>query len=304
MFPGLRGIYLYGDYCTGRIWGIERAGAEFRSRLIIDSPYSISTFGEDEAGELYLGHHGGGQIFRIEGSRAPRFTSNGVANAASFAPGLVAGSAATVFVAGVLDNPGVIAADRIPLPTNLGGVTVTVNGVAAPLYAVANTNGVEQVNFQVPFEASGQRASVVVTRSGLASPAVDVTLLESQPGIFTSGGSAIVVHNADHSLVTNERPLRRGEFAYFYAAGLGRVTNRPPTGEGGPFPPALAFTEAQVRVAVGPVPAEVQFSGLAPGLVGVYQVNFRVPENIALGTHDVIVTAGGVSSAAARVNVQ
>jgi uncharacterized protein (TIGR03437 family) len=48
----------------------------------------------------------------------------------------------------------------------------------------------------------------------------------------------------------------------------------------------------------------VQFAGLAPGLVGVYQVNFRVPDNIAIGAHDLILTAGPASSPPARVTVQ
>src|SRR6185436_17604761 len=67
-YPGLRGIYLYGDYCSGRIWGIERQGAQWSTRLLLSSGFSITTFGEDEAGEVYLGNSGnGGTIYRVEG---------------------------------------------------------------------------------------------------------------------------------------------------------------------------------------------------------------------------------------------
>jgi len=61
----LRGIYLYGDYCSGRIWGLRRDGAAWKNQLLTDTAYAISTFGEDENGELYLADHGGGTVYRI-----------------------------------------------------------------------------------------------------------------------------------------------------------------------------------------------------------------------------------------------
>lgn len=61
----LRGIYLYGDYCSGRIWGLRKNGGKWSNKLLLDTPYSISTFGEDENGELYLADHDSGAIYRI-----------------------------------------------------------------------------------------------------------------------------------------------------------------------------------------------------------------------------------------------
>lgn len=62
---GLQGVYLYGDYCSGLIWALRQTGAgEWRSRLFIESSLKISSFGEDEAGEVYVVDHGG-QIFRL-----------------------------------------------------------------------------------------------------------------------------------------------------------------------------------------------------------------------------------------------
>lgn len=63
--PSLRGVYLYGDFCSGRIWGLNRSGSTWENRLLLDSPFQISTFGEDEAGELYLADYAGGDIYRI-----------------------------------------------------------------------------------------------------------------------------------------------------------------------------------------------------------------------------------------------
>ncbi len=300
--PGLRGIYLYGDYCSGRIWGVERQGSQRTSRLLLSSGFSISSFGEDEAGEIYVANAANGTIHRITGSRAPRFTSSAVVNPASYVPGMVAGSFVAAFASGVLDQAGVVRADRIPLPTTLGGVSVTVDGMAAPVLALANLNGMEQVNFQAPFEIAGRAsAAVVISRDGAASAPVNVQVVDLQPAVYTSDGArAIAVHNADYTLATDTRPLVQGEYAFVYVTGLGRVVNTPATGAGGPLPP-LADSLAGARVALAGSECEVQYSGLAPALVGVYQVNFRVPPGAPGGLQDLVITAGGATSPPVKV---
>jgi len=64
-FPSIAGTYFYGDFCTGRIWGLEFDGAVWQNTLLLDSLLSISTFGEDEAGELYLADHATGNLHQI-----------------------------------------------------------------------------------------------------------------------------------------------------------------------------------------------------------------------------------------------
>jgi uncharacterized protein (TIGR03437 family) len=302
--PGLRGMYLYGDFCTGRIWGLRREGDLWSNRLLLPSGLSISTFGEDEAGEIFVADYGGA-IYRIGGPVAPFLTSAGVTNAASYESGLVAGSLATIFAAGVKDDTGIASADRVPLPSSITGVTVTINGFTAPVLAVANVNGQEQVNVQTPWQLAGAvSASVVVTRDGRSSTPVDVPVLARQPGIFTvNGRDAVIVHHADNTLVTVGRPLVRGEYAYFYAAGLGPVDHAPPSGSGGPRDP-LAAARADVRVTLGGVPCETQYSGLAPDFVGVYQVNIRVPDGVPSGTLELILQAGESRSPVVEVAVQ
>jgi uncharacterized protein (TIGR03437 family) len=71
------------------------------------------------------------------------------------------------------------------------------------------------------------------------------------------------------------RPARRGEVVEIYATGLGRVTNPPALGEASPASP-LSATVATPNVLIGGVAAEVMFSGLAPNLVGLYQINARI----------------------------
>jgi glucose/arabinose dehydrogenase len=61
----MQGIYLYGDYCSGRIWGLIDEGSGWQSQELEDTAYRISTFGSDENGEMYLADLNNGQIFRI-----------------------------------------------------------------------------------------------------------------------------------------------------------------------------------------------------------------------------------------------
>lgn len=63
--PALQGIYLYGDFANGRIWGLRREGSLWENRLLIDSPYGISTFGQDEQGNLWVADYFDGGIYRI-----------------------------------------------------------------------------------------------------------------------------------------------------------------------------------------------------------------------------------------------
>jgi uncharacterized protein (TIGR03437 family) len=303
--PALRGTYIYGDYCSGRIWGVEREATAWGNRLLLASGFSITTFGEDEAGEIYVADAANGAIHRIEGNRAPRFITAGVVNAASYVPGLVAGSLATVFAAGVLDDEEIGVADRAPLPTSLRGVSVRVNGTPAPILAVANSNGQEQVNFQAPFEIAGRpTVSIVVARGAEVSAAGDIPVLDIQPGIFTIDGTqAIVLHAADGTLVTSQKPLERNEDAVLYAEGLGRVAGRPATGAAAPVSPRAVAT-ADVRLTLASLVCEISFAGLSPGLVGVYEVRFRVPANAPSGSQNLILSADIVTGPTVRAPVR
>lgn len=65
-FPEMQGIYFYGDYCSGRIWGLRRSGMTWETAELLDTDLSISTFGEDEEGNLYIADHETGSIYRLE----------------------------------------------------------------------------------------------------------------------------------------------------------------------------------------------------------------------------------------------
>jgi len=64
-FGRMRGLYFYADYCNGKIWGLRRAGNVWQSPMLYDAPFTIATFGEDEAGESYVADHSGGVVYRM-----------------------------------------------------------------------------------------------------------------------------------------------------------------------------------------------------------------------------------------------
>jgi uncharacterized protein (TIGR03437 family) len=70
------------------------------------------------------------------------------------------------------------------------------------------------------------------------------------------------------------------------------------------LPSQLASTRTNFQVTLGGVACPVQYTGLAPGFVGVYQVNFQVPASVPSGNQDLIVSSGATSSPAVKVPVQ
>jgi len=78
--PGLSGVYFYGDFCTGRIWGAtENNAGEWTTTVLLDTDLSITAFGEDENGEIYLAHFssGDGTIYRISEVADPPSSGGG-----------------------------------------------------------------------------------------------------------------------------------------------------------------------------------------------------------------------------------
>lgn len=70
-FPRLRGLYFYADYCSGRVWGLRRDGSGWQTTLLLDTPYTIASFGEDEGGELYLTDYATGDVYMLADAAPP-----------------------------------------------------------------------------------------------------------------------------------------------------------------------------------------------------------------------------------------
>ncbi|HSB18003.1 MAG TPA: SBBP repeat-containing protein [Bryobacteraceae bacterium] len=212
------------------------------------------------------------------------FTRESITNAASFATGLPPpGGLATIFCSNLIGIRGVVRATSFPLPHELAGVSVFVSGFPAPLLAVADVNGRQQINFQVPYEIDGLSSADVVVKQNGNWAMVTVRFDMSPPGVFQwDGGYGAIQHAADYSLVTPSNPAVRGEVVIVYATGLGPVEPMPETGLAVPVSP-LSETVEQPTVTIGGQPAEVLFSGLAPGFAGLYQLNVRIPPDAPEG---------------------
>jgi uncharacterized protein (TIGR03437 family) len=301
-YPAVAGTYLYADYCSGRIWAMTRVSGVWLSAQVLASGLNISSFGQDDTGELYLADQGHGDIYHIEGP-APAVGIGAVVNAASFAPGLAPGALASVFGVGLVRAAGIVNAPPAPLPVELDGVSVEVNGTPAPLLAVARVNGLEQINFQIPFETALGTTSFVVKNGAASSAVFQAKTTAVAPALFTTDGShAAAQHGTDYRPIAEGDGAAAGEAILLYGTGLGPVSNAPATGGPAPLQP-LAET-AMPAVTIGGLPATVEFSGLTPFLVGVDQINVRVPAGLAAGDQAVVVTIGGTSSKPVRIAVR
>ncbi len=229
----------------------------------------------------------------------PAINSGGIVNAASYtSPPLTAGSLVSMFGSNLA--PGVAAASLLPLPAVLNGVAVSVNGIAAGIVFVSPG----QINFQVPWEITAPQATVVVSVGGSNGPSLSLPLAAASPAIFAlnqsgTGQGAILISNtallAGPSTIPGARPAAKGESVSVFCTGLGAVS--PAQTSGQPAPSTLTATQAATTATIGAQPATVTFSGLAPGFVGLYQVNVTVPQNAPSGDAvPLVLTVGGAAS--------
>ena len=233
------------------------------------------------------------RTFTATARPAPVTSAASVVHAASFSRTVAPGSIISIFGTGLAG--GTAAAGSVPLPRELASAQVLFSGQPAPLLYASPT----QINAQVPFELAGApSAELRVSVLGVPSPAVVVPLVAAAPGVFTvssDGRGAAVALHADFSSVTAASPARPGEIVALFATGLGAVTPAVPSGTAAPSSPP-ATTTAVPAVQLGSAAARVRFSGLAPGFVGLYQVNFEVPTGVAGDAVPLILALGGNTS--------
>ncbi len=180
-------------------------------------------------------------------------------------------------------------------PTNLADREVVVNAsLLAPLDYVASG----QINFQLPAAAPAGTARIAVrmfdTAELLASGTTSV--VNSEPAFFTSDGTQAVVLNQDNTENSPKNPAPRGSTVQFFGTGQGPVS--PAVADGSPGPSGtLARTTAvptsdgatclqggTVCLAIASAFADIHYSGLAPGLVGVWQLNATIPQATTPGS--------------------
>jgi uncharacterized protein (TIGR03437 family) len=292
----------------GQIQGVSATAFQMTVNLSAPGTFGLRVNNPD-------GRQTGTFTFAVIHATPPMPTINpggNILNSASFSQGAIApGSLASIFgtnfaIANTL-------ADSIPLPISLAGISVTFNGIAAPISGVFHDslNG-DQINVQVPWAISSPgTAQVVVTRDGVSSPSQPVAIAAAVPGIFAiqlngsrvvgSGlGQAIAYGNNDGiiaapagaitGLATHPAKINDPSTLVILATGLGAVDT---TVKNGDVPSVVASnTLTKPTVTIGDVPAQVVFSGLvgrdasgkALGFVGVYQINVIVAPGTPTGS--------------------
>jgi uncharacterized protein (TIGR03437 family) len=232
------------------------------------------------------------------GTPPPTLNTGGVVNAASFAadapaaPGSIVSLFGTNFISELAVPPG------DPLPTSLNGVSVTFNGIPAPLFFVAPG----QINAQVPYGVTGPTASVQVTNPVGQSETRIVNIAAQSPAIFTINqngvGQGVIVFGNTATIVgpvglgKDWRPARVGDTITIYANGLGAVA--PPINDGWNSCDqsicaadlsnlTLRTTSVRPQIKIGNVTVPdnmILFSGLTPQFAGLYQINVTIPNGV------------------------
>ena len=218
----------------------------------------------------------------------PVVSAGGVSNAANGLGTVTPGSLVSIYGSELAG--GLAQADTIPLATSLNNVSVTFNGVPAPLLFVSGG----QINAQLPWNvlSSGTvgTASVVVTRNNQPSAAQSLQVGPFSPGIFAIGNIAVAI-NPDGSIAAPAgaipgiatKPAKIGDPGglVILCTGLGAVD--PPAVNGAASLDALRTATTTPTVLIGGKAAQVVFAGLSPQFVGVNQINVAIPAGTPTG---------------------
>lgn len=237
----------------------------------------------------------------------PAINQGGVVSTASFAPSpapVAPGSIATIFGSNL--NSGVtvsfptIGLDG-RLATSLGGASVTINGVLAPLFYSAPG----QLIVQIPFELAGlATATVQATVGAQTSVSRSISLDAFAPGIFTANrqgtGAAAALRQDNVTPVSAQNPARPNEIIVLYATGLGAVIPPLATGARSTGNPTVSTP----IVTIDGIPGVVIFSGAAPGFTGLYQINVQIPASTRSASDiPVVLSIGGRQSNSVTIAV-
>jgi uncharacterized protein (TIGR03437 family) len=171
---------------------------------------------------------------------------------------------------------------------------------------LAATEAESQV--QVPFEISGSSLSLALLSTGrsgrLEQQELGVALQEASPAIFVDRDGTPMVLDADKGVLLDAMtPARSGARIQILATGLGKVEPAWPTGLPGPLENAPRVV-AEVKVFLDRRPLEVSRATLAPGYVGFYLIEARLPDVVNLGPAELYIEAGGESSNRTRIYVE
>jgi uncharacterized protein (TIGR03437 family) len=185
-----------------------------------------------------------------------------------------------------------------PFPTILGGASVTIGGVAAPILNVGTVGGNQQITFQVPCEAAPSNGTTVTVNVGGGTGSTSIPIVAATPGIFqtplTDGTFSAVLVRPDGTFVSLQNPARRGETVRVYVTGLGAAAPSVSTGAL-PVPGSDSLLLGQIIVGVNNSGARIITARVSPNLIGVSEIAFQVPADAPAGNAVVLSVAVNVN---------
>ena len=282
-----------GSYALGAAT-LDAGGVATLTLSGVQLPVGSNTITAQYAGDTnYFGASASASVTETSPTTGPPAVG-GVSNAASYTQSFAPGGIVSVFGTELAPATGV--AQTVPLPTILAGIWATINGTAAPLYFVS----ADQMNIQIPYEVPANSTATIRIENG-ASVFYSLTVSATAPAIFTTNeegtGQGDILDNATYQLVDASHPATPGvTYIQIYCIGLGAVSNQPADGAAALSSP-LSQTTTQAQVTIGGISEAATFTGLAPGFVGLYQVNAQVPAGVTAGSAvPVTISIGGVTS--------
>ncbi len=174
-------------------------------------------------------------------------------------------------------------ATSLPLATSMGNACLAVNDSPIPLLYVS----AQQINAQLPFNAVGDSSLTIHTANG-DSNTFPFTIQAAAPSVFMTGAAgpqtalATIVRNNNNQLVTPTNPIHAKDSLTIFLTGMGQTSPAVQAGQASPSDP-LAAAVFQPSVTLGSATLSVSYAGLAPGEVGVYQINATVPSPVTTG---------------------
>jgi len=228
----------------------------------------------------------------VTANNAPLLANSSIANfynpvgGAPLAPGTLVQITGQYLAAQTLAN------SQVPLPTSLGGTSVIIGGMQAPITSVSPN----QINAQVPFELpAGQPYEVIVNANNALTTPQSFQAGAASPGLSVLATGYVQASHQSGAPITETSPARPGEYIAVYLVGMGGTTIPVASGQPGPGSP-FANTSIAPTVTLNNENAPVVFSGLIPGLVGVYQVNLQLPSDAKNGDLIFAISQDGFTS--------
>ncbi len=182
-------------------------------------------------------------------------------------------------------------------PTTLGGVSVTINGIRAPLYYASKG----LINGQVPYEVVPGTATVVVTINGAQPATITGQVVAANPGLLLYNSRALAV-NPDASVNGPTAPASPNNFLILYLSGIGNPDHAIATGAPAPSVEPFDRVNYPASITVGGQSVRILYLGLAPGYPALAQANIIVPA-LPPGDYPVVVTVNGVQSNSANITI-